>query len=50
MLYKVKKGETFKSLSVKTAFSTHAEKRLRVINNMFPSGEPKTGSLIKLVY
>ena len=50
MLHKVKKGDTFKSLSVKTAFSTHAEKRLRVINNMFPSGEPKVGSLVKLVY
>ena len=50
MLHKVKKGETFKSLSIKTAFSTHAEKRLRVINNMFPSGEPEIGSLIKLVY
>jgi len=50
MLHKVKKGETFKSLSAKTAFSTHAEKRLRVINNKFPSGEPKVGSLVKLVY
>jgi predicted Zn-dependent protease len=50
VIHKVKKGDTFKSLSLKTAFSTHAENRLRVINNMFPSGEPKPGSLIKLVY
>ena len=50
VIHKVKKGETFKSLSLKTAFSTHAENRLRVINNMFPTGEPKPGSLIKIVY
>mgnify|MGYP003325896143 CR=1 FL=1 len=31
-LYQVKKGDTFKSLSYKTSFSTHAENRLRVIN------------------
>ena len=49
-LYQVKKGDTFKSLSYKTSFSTHAENRLRVINNMFPSGEPIPGSIIKLVY
>ena len=49
IVHKVKKGENFKILSSKSAFSTHAEKRLRVINNMFPSGEPKAGSLIKLV-
>ena len=50
VIHKVKKGETFKSLSLMTAFSTHAENRLRVINNMFPTGEPKPGSLIKIVY
>ena len=50
IVHKVKKGENFKILSSKSAFSTHAEKRLRVINNMFPSGEPKAGSLIKLVH
>ena len=49
-LYKVKKGDTFKSLSLKSSFSTHAENRLRVINNMFPTGEPIVGSTIKLVY
>ena len=49
-LYQVKKGDTFKTLSLKTSFSTHAENRLRVINNMFPSGEPIPGSFIKLVY
>ena len=49
-IHKVKKGETFKKLSKKTAFTTHAENRLRVINNKFPSGEPSAGSLIKLIY
>tara|TARA_B100001027_G_scaffold56374_1_gene37981 strand:- start:551 stop:2017 length:1467 start_codon:yes stop_codon:yes gene_type:complete len=49
-IHKVKMGETFKSLSKKTAFTTHAENRLRVINNKFPSGQPKAGSLVKLVY
>ena len=43
-------GETFQSLAKKTAFTTHAENRLRVINNKFPSGQPKAGSLVKLVY
>ena len=50
MLHEVRKGENFKTLSEMSSFSTHAEKRLRVINNMFPVGEPLTGSLIKLVY
>ena len=49
-IHKVKKGETFKKLSKKTAFTTHAENRLRVINNKFPSGEPSAGSLVKLIY
>ena len=49
-IHKVKRGETFKKLSKKTAFTTHAENRLRVINNKFPSGEPSTGSLVKLIY
>ena len=50
VLYKVKKGDTLKKLALKTAFSTHAENRLRVINNMFPKGEPEVGSIIKLIY
>ena len=49
-MYKVKKEDTFRSLSVKSSFSTHAENRLRVLNNMYPSGEPIPGSYIKLVY
>lgn len=50
IIYKAKKGDTFYKLSKETAFSTHAENRLRVINNMYPTGEPVPGSLIKLVY
>ena len=50
VVYKVKKGDTYKKLSLKTAFSSHAENRLRVINNMFPVGEPEPGSYIKLIY
>jgi len=50
VVYKVKAGDTYKKLSLKTDFSSHAENRLRVINNMFPTGEPEQGSYIKLVY
>ena len=50
VVYKVRKGDTYKKLSLMTAFSSHAENRLRVINNMFPTGEPEQGSYIKLVY
>ena len=50
IIYKTKKEILLKKLSLKTSFSTHAENRLRVINNMFPSGEPIPGSFIKLVY
>ena len=49
-MHKVKEGETFRSLSLKSPFSTHAENRLRVLNNMYPSGELIPGSYIKLVY
>ena len=49
-MYKVKKGDTFRGLSAKSSFSTHAENRLRVLNNMYPSGEPIPGNYIKLVY
>ncbi len=48
-LHKVKLGETFNSLAKNSVFNTHAENRLRVLNNMFPSGEPKIDSYIKLV-
>ena len=49
-IHKVKKNETFKSFALDSPYSTHAENRLRVLNNYFPTGEPKLGELIKLIY
>ena len=49
-IHKVKKNETFKSFATDSPYSTHAENRLRVLNNYFPTGEPKLGELIKLIY
>ena len=42
-IHKVKKNETFKS-ALDSPYSTHAENRLRVLNNYFPTGEPKLES------
>lgn len=48
-LINAKKGDTFASLARKSPLSSHAEDQLRLLNGMFPDGEPNPGQLIKIV-
>lgn len=48
-LVRVKKGETFASLAKHSDISHHAEEQLRLLNGMYPDGQPKAGQLIKTV-
>jgi len=48
-LIRAKSGETFASLARKSDIEHHAEEQLRLINGMYPDGEPKAGQLIKTV-
>ena len=49
VLIKAKRGDTFAKLAKSAAITSHAEDQLRLLNGMFPSGEPKHGQLIKTV-
>lgn len=48
-LYKVNPGDTYASLAATSAFPDYREERLRLINGQYPDGEPKPGTIIKLV-
>ena len=48
-LVRAKKGDTFASLAKKSELSHHPEEQLRLLNGMYPEGEPKAGQLIKIV-
>lgn len=48
-LIRTKPQDTFASLTKESAFSHHAEEQLRLLNGMYPRGEPKPGQLIKIV-
>jgi len=48
-LQRVKPGDTFASLAARSGFSHHAEEQLRILNGMYPEGEPVPGQLIKTV-
>ena len=48
-LLRVKPGDTFASLAARSGFSHHAEEQLRLLNGMYPDGEPQPGQLIKTV-
>ena len=48
-LVTAKSGDTFAILAKKSKFSEHAEAQLRLINNMYPSGEPVPGTQIKII-
>lgn len=45
----VKPGETIRDLAARAAFPDHAEDRLRLINGLYPDGEPRAGDWVKLV-
>lgn len=42
-------GTTFAALAAQSPLTNYAEDTLRVINGLYPSGEPKAGQLIKIV-
>lgn len=48
-LITAKKGDTFAALAKQTPLVNYAETHLRIINNMYPEGEPTSGQLIKVV-
>lgn len=48
-LITAKKGDTFNSLANSSPLSSHAEEQLRLINGLYPRGEPSVGKKIKIV-
>lgn len=46
---KAKPGDTFAKYAAQSSLSEYAEEQLRLINNMYPSGEPIPGQQIKIV-
>lgn len=48
-LVRVKSGDTFASLARQSDIENHAEEQLRLLNGMYPDGEPTPGQLIKIV-
>ena len=44
-----KAGDTFAKLAKQSRLPKHAEAQLRLINNMYPSGEPSVGQQIKII-
>ena len=48
-IYKVKEGDSYKSLASKSSININAEDQLRLINGDYPDKTLKAGRLIKLV-
>ncbi|MEM7359425.1 MAG: M48 family metalloprotease [Pseudomonadota bacterium] len=48
-LVTAKAGDTFAKYAKRTKLSDYAEAHLRLINNMYPTGEPVAGQQIKLI-
>ncbi len=48
-LLRAKPGDTFATLAARSGFAHHAEEQLRLLNGMYPDGEPQPGQLIKTV-
>ena len=46
---KVAEGDTIKSLARSSPLPDHAEDTLRLINGLFPDGEPQAGQLLKII-
>jgi len=42
-------GDTFASLAARSPIKKYATERLRLLNGMFPKGEPRAGQLIKII-
>ena len=48
-LIRAKQGDTFAALARRSNLDDYAEDQLRLINGMYPSGEPRAGQMIKLI-
>jgi predicted Zn-dependent protease len=48
-LVRAKSGDTISSLAKKTDLGKYAEDQLRLLNGMYPDGEPVPGQLIKTI-
>ena len=49
-LVRAKQGDTFASLAAQSGFGHHPEEQLRLLNAMYPHGEPQLGQLLKTVH
>ena len=48
-IIRVKAGDTFAKLAKRSSLANYPEAQLRLINGMYPEGEPKSGQLIKII-
>ena len=48
-IVKAKPGDSFAKLAAQSTLSNYAEAQLRLLNGMYPDGEPQVGQLIKIV-
>ncbi|MBX2867255.1 MAG: M48 family metalloprotease [Acidiferrobacterales bacterium] len=48
-LVRAKRGDTFEKLSRRSSLDQYAVDQLRLLNGMYPDGEPVTGQLIKII-
>ena len=48
-LVKAKAGDTFAKLAKQSRLAEYAEAQLRLINNLYPNGEPSAGQQIKII-
>ncbi|MEE9302373.1 MAG: M48 family metalloprotease [Thiotrichaceae bacterium] len=48
-LITARSGDTFASLARRSGIPKYAEQKLRLLNGLFPKGEPRPGQLIKVV-
>ncbi len=48
-LIRARSGDTFSSLARRSDLDAYAEEQLRLLNGMYPDGEPKAGQWIKIV-
>jgi len=48
-MIRARAGDTFTSLAKQTALTNYAADQLRLLNGLYPDGEPEAGQLIKIV-
>lgn len=48
-LVQAKRGDTIKSLAKRSNLDKYAEANIRLINNLYPDGEPVVGQMVKII-